>query len=260
MSKAARERSARERLAEERKRQAARDKQRKLLAIVIGAVVAVAAVVVVTVIVMDRQGKSNQKATAYTGPQAPLSRQADGSIVMAKAGVTAPTLDVFEDFQCPACKAFEDSTGKNVKQLAAEGKVKVVYRPFHLFGQQPDPVKRNSLASAAAALCVPADKWLSYHDALYKYQPEEGTKGFANKELVNWGKDVGVTDSGFDKCVTDQQKKDQVTSMTSYALETKKVNSTPTLFLNDRKLDSKEYDSGDAIAKAIAEAGKKTTK
>jgi len=260
MSKAARERSARERLAEERKRQAARDKQRKLLAIVISAVVAVAAVVVVTVIVMDRQSKSNQKASAYTGPQAPTSRQADGSIVMAKAGVTAPTLEVFEDFQCPVCKQFEDSTGKTVKQLASEGKVKVVYRPFHLFGQQPDPVKRNSFASANAALCVPADKWLSYHDTLYKYQPEEGSKGFANKELVNWGKDIGITDAGFDKCVNDQQKKDQVNSMTSYALDTKKVTGTPTLFLNDQKLDTKDYDSGDAITKAIEAAGKKTTK
>ncbi|MFG2000156.1 DsbA family protein [Spirillospora sp. NPDC048911] len=256
MSKAARERSARERLAVERKRQEARDKQRRLLAIVLGAVVAVAAVVVVTVIVLDQKGKSDQKATAYTGAQAPLTRDADGSIVMAKAGVTAPTLEVFEDFQCPACKAFEESTGKTVKELAAAGKVKVVYRPFHLFGQSENPVKENSLRSAAAALCVPADKWLSYHDALFKFQPEEGTKGFATKELINWGKDVGVTDAGFDKCVTDQQKKAQVDTMTTFALQTRKVTGTPTVFLNGRKLENDEIGSPQGLEKAVSDAAK----
>ena len=253
MSKAARERSARERLAEQRRREAARAKQRRLLAIVLGAVAAVALVVVVTVIVLDQRGKRDQTAAPYTGPQAPLSRQADGSIVMAKPGVTGPTLEIFEDFQCPACKHFEETTGKTVKELASEGKVKVVYYPFHLFGQQRDPIRSNSLRSAAAALCVPADKWLSYHDALFKFQPQEGSEGFAPKDLVAWGRDVGVNDPNFDKCVTDEQKKPQVESMTKYALETRRVDSTPTVFLNNRKLEA-EIQSPDALRKAVADA------
>ncbi|MEW2356643.1 thioredoxin domain-containing protein [Spirillospora sp. NPDC029432] len=256
MSKAARERSARERLAAERKRQAARAKQRRLLGIVIGAVVAVALVVVVTVIVLDQRGKRDQKAVAYTGPQAPVSREADGSIVMAKQGVTAPVLEVFEDFQCPACKSMEEATGKTIKELAAEGKVKVVYRPFHLFGEQRDPIKSNSFRSAAAALCVPADKWLSYHDALFKFQPREGSEGFANEDLVAWGKDVGVTDPNFEKCVTEQQKKAQVDSMTKYALEERKVTGTPSVFLDGRKLEN-EVGDPDALRKAVTDAAKK---
>jgi protein-disulfide isomerase len=256
MSKAARERSARERLAAERKRQDARAKQRRLLGIVVGAVVAVALVVVVTVIVLDQRGKRDQQAAAYTGPQAPVTRAADGSIEMAKAGVTAPLLEVFEDFQCPACKQFEEATGKTIKELAAEGKVKVVYRPFHLFGEQRDPIKTNSLRSAAAALCVPADKWLSYHDALFKFQPAEGSEGFAPKDLVAWGKDVGVTDPNFDKCVEDQQKKPQVDAMTKYALDTRKVTGTPSVFLDGRKLEN-EIGDPDSLRKAVADAGKK---
>ncbi|MFC6886273.1 MULTISPECIES: DsbA family protein [Actinomadura] len=237
MSKAARERSARERLAAERKRQAARDKQRRLLAIVLGAVVAVAVVVVAAVLVLNREDKGGQTASAHTGQLAPVTREADGSVVMAKQGVTKPVLEIFEDFQCPICKQMEETTGKTVQQLALEGKAKVVYRPFHLFGQQRDPVKTNSLRSAAAALCVPADKWVSYHDALFKFQPEEGSKGFAPKDLAKWGKDVGVTDPGFEKCVTDMQKKPQVDAMTKYALQDRKVEGTPTVFLDGKQLD-----------------------
>jgi protein-disulfide isomerase len=253
MSKAARERTARERLAEERKRQAARAKQRRLLTVVLGAVAVVALVVVVVVVVMDQRSQRDQTAAPYRGPQAPLTRQSDGSIVMAKQGVNGPLIEVFEDFQCPACKSFEDGTGKTVKQLAAEGKAKVVYWPFHLFGQQRDPIKSNSLRSASAALCVPAPQWLSYHDALFKFQPQEGSEGFATKDLVAWGRDVGVTDANFEKCVTGQQKKSQVDTMTTYALQTRQVNSTPTVFLNGRKLENELQDPA-ALQKAVADA------
>ena len=240
MSKAARERSARERLAAERKRQAARDKQRRLLAIVLGSVVAVAVIVVGTVLVVDQKSK-NGRAEVHQGALAPLSRQDDGSIVMAKAGVTKPELEIFEDFQCPICKQFEEATGETVQKLALEGKVKVVYRPFHLFGQQPDPVKTNSLRSAEAALCVPADKWISYHDALFKFQPAEGAKGFSPDDLVKWGKDIGITDANFEKCVRDEQKKPEVDAMTNYALQQRGVDGTPTVFLNGQKLDQAQF-------------------
>ncbi|WP_019630677.1 DsbA family protein [Actinomadura atramentaria] len=253
MSKAARERSARERLAVERQKQAARQKQIRLISAVVGAVVAIAAVVAVVVVVLDQKSKRNQVAEPYTGPQAPLTRESDGSITMAKPGVAKPVLEIFEDFQCPACQQFEKTLGGDVKKLASEGKVKVVYRPFHLFGGQPDPLKTQSLRSAAAALCVPAAQWLSYHDALYKFQPVEGTKGFAIKDLVSWGEDVGVKDANFAKCVTDQQKVPEVTTMTDYALKTRKVESTPTLFLDGKEInDQQKADLAGAIAVAAA--------
>jgi protein-disulfide isomerase len=249
MSKAARERSARERLAAERKRQAARAKQRRLLAIVLGSVVAVAVIVVGTVLIVDRQGK-NGEAKPHTGAVAPLSRQQDGSIVMANAGVTKPVLEIFEDFQCPICKQFEGTSGDTIVKMAAEGKVKVVYRPFHLFGQMEDPVKINSLRSAEAALCVPAPQWLSYHDALYKFQPREGDKGFSPDDLVKWGKDVGVTDPNFEKCVRDEQKKPQVDAMTKYAQQ-RGVDSTPTVFLDGKQLQGGQIMNPGALRATI---------
>ncbi|NKZ07495.1 DsbA family protein [Actinomadura latina] len=254
MSKAARERSARDRLAAERKRQAAREKQRRLLAIVLGSVVAVALIVVATVLVIDQKNK-NGRAEVHQGALAPLSRQDDGSIVMAKAGVTKPELEIFEDFQCPICKQFEAATGETVEKLALEGKVKVVYRPFHLFGQQKDPIKTNSLRSAEAALCVPAEKWISYHDALFKFQPAEGEKGFSPDDLVKWGKDIGVSDPNFEKCVRDEQKKPQVDAMTNYALQQRGVDGTPTVFLNGQKLDSSHFMNPAGLRAAIETSG-----
>ncbi|MGP4025055.1 DsbA family protein [Actinomadura sp. 3N407] len=250
MSKAARERSARERLAADRKRQAARQKQRRLLAIVLGSVVAVAVIVVGTVLIVDYQSKQG-RAEVHQGALAPLSRQDDGSIVMAQPGVTKPVLEIFEDFQCPVCKQFEEASGKTVLELAEQGKVKVVYRPFHLFGQQKDPIRINSLRAAEAALCVPADKWISYHDALFRFQPAEGSEGFAPDDLVKWGKDIGVTDANFEKCVRDEQKKSTVDAMTKYALQERGVQGTPSVFLDGKQLDSTQFMNPAALRATI---------
>ncbi|GAA0554750.1 MULTISPECIES: DsbA family protein [Actinomadura] len=258
MSKAARERSARERLAAERKRQDARQRQRRLLAIVLGSVVAVAVVVVGTVLIVDHQRKQG-RAEVHQGAVAPLTRQDDGSIVMAQPGVEKPVLEIFEDFQCPVCKQFEDATGQTVLELAEQGKVKVVYRPFHLFGQQKDPIRINSLRAAEAALCVPADKWISYHEALFRFQPAEGSKGFSPDDLVKWGKDIGVTDPNFEKCVREEQKKAQVDAMTNYALQERGVQGTPTVFLDGREMDSTQFMNPAALRATIdaaAAAGK----
>jgi protein-disulfide isomerase len=235
MSKAARQRSARERLVEERRRQAQAAARRRTLLVTLSGLAVLALVVGITVFVTSRKEERTQKATAYTGQLAPVSRNTDGSITMAKAGVTGPLLEIFEDFQCPICKEVENASGSTIKRLAAEGKVKVVYRPFQLF--QDEPLSGNSRRAANAALCTPADKWISFHDTLYRFQPPEGKTGFSDKNLVAWGADLGVTGSTFATCVNDAQKGGQVDQMTKYATGDRKVNGTPTFFLNGRQLD-----------------------
>lgn len=233
MSKGERQRTAREKLAEERKRQAARDKQRRLLVFVLGGLVAVGLIVALTVVVVNNQGKRDQVAVAYSGPSAPVTRQDDGSIAVAKAGVTAPVLEIYEDFQCPACQSFEEQSGETMLKLAADGKVKLVFRPFQLFQQEPlASVSRRGLN---ATFCAPTDKWLSLHHTLFEYQPMEGREGFTNEDLINWATDLGFNDPAFEKCVTDMQKAEQIEQATQYATA-QKVESTPTVRLNGQPL------------------------
>ncbi|RFU37498.1 hypothetical protein DZF91_32585 [Actinomadura logoneensis] len=235
MSKADRTRTARERMAAERAARAARERRNRLLLIIAGVVATAVLIVLVVILVANRGGREGGVTAApYDGPSAPVTRNPDGSVAMAAAGVSKPVLELFEDFQCPGCKALEAALGGTMRQLAAQGRTKLVYRPFHLF--QQEPLSGNSERAANAALCVPADKWLSYHDTLYKAQPEEGKTGFTPDELVKWGRQLGVTDANFERCVRDMQKRPQVAEMTRYALETRRVQGTPTMFLDGRKL------------------------
>ncbi|MGH3374103.1 MAG: thioredoxin domain-containing protein [Actinoallomurus sp.] len=232
MSKAARQRSARERLAEERKRQAQKQQRARRLTISLSGLVIVALAVVITVYFVNKKDPN-----AYTGAFAPTSRQTDGAILASKPGAKAPKLEVFEDFQCPICHEFENASGSTIKRLAAAGKVNVLYYPFWLFKQQAEPIKGNSERAANAALCAPADKWIQYHDAIYKHQPAEGSKGFSNKDLIGWGKDLGFDTPQFEQCVNGNQKQSQVDAMTNFAENTRKVTGTPTVFLNGQSLD-----------------------
>ncbi|MEV0399194.1 thioredoxin domain-containing protein [Actinoallomurus sp. NPDC050550] len=232
MSKAARQRSARERLAEERKRQAQKQQRMRALTIAISALAIVALAVIVTVYVVNKKDKNT-----YTGALAPASRMADGRILMGKPGVKAPLLEMFEDFQCPICKEMESTSGNTIKRLAAEGKVNVIYNPFWLFKEREEPIRGNSQRAANAALCAPADKWVKYHDTIYKNQPAEGSAGFSNKDLMGWAKDLGFDTPAFEQCVKGMQKQSQIDSMTNYAEQTRKVSGTPTVFLNGQSLD-----------------------
>ena len=244
MSKAARERTARDRLAEERRRQAERQKRLRAIMITLGAIVVIAVVVVAFVAIQSNKDKP----VGYQGALAPLSREADGSVVMAKAGVNGPVLEVFEDFQCPACKNFEETNGDTVKKLAADGKVKVIFRPFRLF--QQEPLKSNSQRAANAAECAPADKWVTFHDLVYKNQPAEGSQGFSNKDLIKWGKEAGINDAAFEKCVNGGEKNSVVDQATRYATSAG-VQGTPTLNLNGTKLGDDATYTKAGLQKAV---------
>lgn len=232
MSKAARQRSARERLAEERRRQAQKQQRVRTLMISLTGLVVVALAVIITVYFVNKKDPN-----AYAGPLAPTSRQSDGAILASKPGAKAPKLEVFEDFQCPICHEFEKASGNTIKRLAAQGKVNVLYYPFWLFKQQAEPIKGNSQRAANAALCAPADKWIQYHDMIYKHQPAEGSNGFSNKDLIGWAKDLGFDTPQFEQCVNGLQKQSQLDQMTNYAEQTRKVDGTPTVFLNGQTLD-----------------------
>jgi protein-disulfide isomerase len=231
MSKAARQRSARERLAEERKKQAQKQQRMRRVLVTLSALVVVALAVVITVYFVNKKDPN-----AYNGALAPTTRQADGSILASKGG-KAPKLELFEDFQCPICHEFENASSSTIKRLAAQGKVNVLYYPFWLFKEQSEPIKGNSQRAANAALCAPADKWVQYHDAIYKHQPAEGSNGFSNKDLIGWAKDLGFATPQFQQCVNGGQKQSQIDSMTNYAEQTRKVTGTPTVFLNGQSLD-----------------------
>lgn len=209
-----------------------RTRQRRARAItVIGAVLAasVMAVAVIIVVQHNRGGAANPP--SYNGPYAPVTLTADSTVTMAQPGVAGPVVNVYEDYQCPVCEAFERANGGTLQQLAYQGKVKVIYHLFTIFlGTQPR--QANSTRAWAAARCVPADRWVRYHNLLYAGQPAETTAGgFPVGQLLALGRRIGLTSPAFTRCVSSQKYAPGIVGL-SEQLSRDGINATPTVRLN----------------------------
>jgi protein-disulfide isomerase len=200
-------------------------------------------------------GVSKSQPEEAAGDLAPITVQPDGTVVMAKSGVEKPVLDVYEDFQCPACKEAERVSGQTIKNLAAEGKVKVVYHPITIFSQEP--TRSNSLRAGNAARCVADGKqWLSFHNLLFQNQPSETAEGFTNSQLIEWGKEAGVTAPDFEQCVNSGKHAQAQLSYSEKIMNEQKLTHTPTLKLNGTEVDNAVVFSPSELRDAVTKAAK----
>ncbi|GAA3606682.1 thioredoxin domain-containing protein [Nonomuraea rosea] len=254
MSKAQRtktaSKSAREKIREQQAQARARDKRKRLVTYVTAGTVAVAALGLGV-----WYGISNSRSEEAMGDLAPVTVQADGTAVMAKAGVTKPVVDIYEDFQCPACKELERVSGQTFKNLAAEGLAKIVYHPITIFSQEP--TKSNSVRAGSAARCVADGKqWLTFHDLLFKNQPSETVEGFKTDQLIQLGKEAGVTAPGFEQCVTSGKNTEAQLSYSKKISDAQKLTHTPTVKLNGTEIDNSQLFSPRQLRDAITKAAK----
>jgi len=85
----------------------------------------------------------------------------------------AVRIDLFSDFQCPACKALHEQTIKRVKEeFAQAGKIRLVHHDF--------PLPQHKYARPAAILAAAADRLGKYDavaDALFHQQESWGQSG-----------------------------------------------------------------------------------
>ncbi|HEX4814344.1 MAG TPA: thioredoxin domain-containing protein [Nonomuraea sp.] len=240
----------REKIKQQQAAARAQEKRRKMVTYVTAGAVAVAAVGLGW-----WYSASTTRSEEAAGALAPITVQPDGSVVMAKSGVTRPVIDIYEDFQCPACKEAERVSGQTFKNLAAEGKAKVVYHPITIFSQEP--TRSNSLRAGAAARCV-ADgrQWMAFHDLLFDNQPAETVQGFKVDELARWGKEAGVTAPDFQQCVTSQKHVQTQLSYSTKIMSEQKLTHTPTVKLNGTEMDNQVIFSPSELRDAVTEAAK----
>jgi hypothetical protein len=235
----ARTASARERVRRVKAREARRRRLTRL-ATVGACVVAVAAVGIwINGLASHGHPASARANPGYLGPYAPVTLNADNSVTMGQPGVSTPVLDVYEDFECSACGAFERTDGGLIQRLAFQGKVKLVYHPFTVSSTPPQ--EASSVRAWAAVKCAPASMWARYHNALYAAalaKPEFTVSG-----LLRLGRDVGIASPGFVACVRSQRYSD-LDAPVSDEIVNSGLSSLPVLKLNGHIIAAGRTPSG----------------
>ena len=233
--------AAKAKLAEERARQAAVERRRKLAFVTVGVVAFVASAAAVVVGVMNEDGGAEGPTPAVA---AGVPASDDGGIVIgpdeaeaAESGI--PTVDVYEDFQCPACATFEATSGPTLLKLAGEDAARVVYHPINLIGAQlsGSVPRSSSLRSASAFACATTeslDKGMDFHSIAFANQTQEG-QGITDELLLNWGREAGLTSDTFTQCVQDQTYVGWAERVDA-ASGDRNITGTPTVLVNGKEL------------------------
>lgn len=152
----------------------------------------------------------------------------------------------FSDFQCPACKAVEPAI-KEILLTYSEN-VQFIYRHF--------PLPQHANAQRAATLTEVAGeegKFWEMHDKLFETQTEWSGLADATPFFMDLAKQLGLNENKVKKALETNAFKSKIDDDVADGRNLG-VNSTPTFFLNGRKLSLQTFnDLNTAVAEAIKE-------
>ena len=151
-------------------------------------------------------------------------------LVLGKADAPITVVE-YASMTCGHCANFHTKVFPTLKEKYVDtGKVRFIMREFPL----------DNLAAAASMLarCAGEGKTFPLISVLFAKQDEWAfVKGDPRPELFKFAKQAGFTQESFDKCLTDQKLLDDIAAVRARAADTFGVNSTPTFFINGKKIE-----------------------
>lgn len=170
----------------------------KRIAVIVGVVVLVLAVVTGGLIWTNASKNATEGQTIPTeSVQADFPERRDGAVVVLGEEDAPATIDVYADFLCPACAMFEQQYGEQIKKKVEQGQLTVRQHMLPMLTKQSDPPGYSLDAANAALLAADEGKFIEFHDSLFAHQPEEGKRGYDKDQLIQLGRDLGITGEAF---------------------------------------------------------------
>jgi protein-disulfide isomerase len=158
-------------------------------------------------------------------------------------------VDVYVDLLCPICKNFEQTAGPTMDQMVKDNKIKLVYHPIAILDRNTNPPGYSTRAGAASGCAADGGKFYEFIKAMYAQQPEEGSAGLTDDQIVQIGAGVGLIDPSFAQCVRSQKYSSWMADNTN-AAAAKNINGTPTVFVADKKIQATTEALTDAVKSA----------
>jgi protein-disulfide isomerase len=151
----------------------------------------------------------------------------DGDVMIGsdKAPVT---IIEYASMTCPHCAHFSETTFPELqKRYIDTGKVRFTLRAF--------PLDALSAAGFMLARCGGKDKYMPIVETLFAKQQDWIVKE-PLPPLKDIAKQFGIGESEFNECLANQKLLDAIQAVRDHAAQKLGVNSTPTFFVNGKKL------------------------
>lgn len=238
-------------VAEMQRAQQAAERRRRTLIV---SAIAVAAIVVIVGGFILYQASQSSKTVAAGGV---AGSTGDYGFVLGKPSAPA-SMVVYEDFQCPVCKSFEDLDAATMQKYVDDGTLKVEYRPVAILDRSSTTEYSTRALNAAACVSNATDvaTWKKFHDLLYANQPPEQTAGLTDDQLVTYATQAGAGSAAVGTCIKDRTFGDWSSSATE-AFSKAGLSGTPTVQLNGQTVDNSTLSSADTFGQAIEAAASK---
>jgi protein-disulfide isomerase len=151
-----------------------------------------------------------------------------GDVVMGDANAPVTIIE-YASMTCSHCATFHNTTYPAMKKKYIDtGKVKYILREFPL-----DPL---AAAGFMLARCSGNDKYYPIVEMLFQKQNEWVTQN-PIPPLLALAKQMGFTQESFESCLKDQKVLEAIESVRTHGAEKLGVNSTPTFFINGKKVN-----------------------
>jgi protein-disulfide isomerase len=139
------------------------------------------------------------------------------------------TIFEYASLTCPHCAAFEKEILPQIKtEWIDTGKAKLVFRDFPLDG--------SALKAAMVARCAPPERFYGFIDMLFTQQASWGTTADPVPSLGQLAKLGGMGEEQLQACLKDDALQNKILAGRLAAEKEFGVESTPTFFINGKKV------------------------
>ena len=166
----------------------------------------------------------------------------------------APVLiEVWVDFQCPACRIFaEDIEPLVIQNYIATGVVRYVFRHYP-FLDDGVATKESDQAANASMCAAEQGRFWDYHDILFANWNSENAGAFSDRRLVAYAETINLDMDSFNSCFEANKYKAQIDEDLA-AGNRAGVTGTPSLFVNGQQLTPGFIPSFEDISQAVEAA------
>lgn len=171
---------------------------------------------------------------------------------------------VYVDYLCANCGTFEKNNADQLRKWVSSGAATLEIHPIALLTTKSAGTQ-YSLRAANAAACVAEyspDSFFDFHEALFADQPEEGSEGLTDGELLSRAVDSGVADrSKVKTCIEKKRFATWVQAATVRALngpipnaDIPAITTAPTVIVDGKRFQyTKDFDAKE-LAQFVTDA------
>jgi len=216
---AEKKKSKRQMLREKRQRQARMQRLGMIAIVIAGALLIAFALIypnfksIGEIVTVEPNPRPMANGTAMGDPNAPV------------------VIDVFEDFQCPACRAYSEEVETRITEMyVATGQVYYVFHQYPFIDSAS--ISKESRLAANASMCAAEQSlFWEYHDILFANWNGENAGAFTDRRLVAFAETLDLDMDRFTTCFEDNAYRDEIQADFDLGTEMG-VTGTPSVFVD----------------------------